>query len=268
MIKLIISDLDGTLFYDGKDLSAGISDENLVEIRRWQDQGIKFMCASGRSVERRITLHNMYGELWDFIGDNGGSIVLNEELIYHNTIDKALVIEFYHLMKEHENELMYNLSILGKYRVASRIAKSGSRRGDRFERDEKEIYSISEYIEMGIPLEPTRIFTISDDANKTEGFAKMIRAHFAGKLDCAMSGPHYIETVSKGENKGKAILLVAEKLGLSLDEIAVIGDNENDLPMIELVPNSFAMSHSKAEIKEKAKYVVDAVHEMSKYLNI
>ena len=268
MIKLIISDLDGTLFYDGKDLSAGITDENLAEIIRWQDQGIKFMCASGRSVERRIALHNLYGELWDFIGDNGGSIVLNDELIYHETVDRELVTEFYHLMKEHEGELMYNFSILGNYRVSSRLSNLEAIRVGPLERDDKKVCTISEYIEMGVPIQPTRIFTVVDDASKTQDFAKMIREHFVGKLDCAISGPHYIETVMKGENKGKAILLVAEKLGLSLDEIAVIGDNENDLPMIELVPNSFAMSHSKEEVKAKAKYVVEAVHEMSKYLNI
>ena len=268
MIKLIISDLDGTLFYDGKNLSGGITDANLTEIRRWQAQGVKFMCASGRSVERRELLHKVYGELWDFIGDNGSSIVLNDELIYHKTIDKEVLIEFYHLMKQYEDELRYVLSILGDYHVLSRASDLKSINLESMDRTDKLLYAASDYIEMGIPIEPTRIFTIVNDENKTEGFAKMIREHFAGKLDCALSGSQYIETVAIGESKGKAICLVAEKLGLSLDEIAVIGDNENDLSMIELVPNSFAMSHAKEEVKSKAKYVVDAVHEISKYLNI
>jgi hypothetical protein len=57
-----------------------------------------------------------------------------------------------------------------------------------------------------------------------------------------------IDILPAGWSKGVAVRELAEALGVSIDEVAVFGDSENDLSMIEAVPNSVAVSNASAEI--------------------
>ena len=50
MIKILFSDLDGTLLYIPPVLTSGVSEENRAAIRRLQDHGVRFAIATGRSV--------------------------------------------------------------------------------------------------------------------------------------------------------------------------------------------------------------------------
>ena len=55
----------------------------------------------------------------------------------------------------------------------------------------------------------------------------------------------------------KSVILrdIAERKGLSLDEVAYIGDDLNDLPAIEIVGASFAVANASPEVKKSADYV-------------
>lgn len=50
---------------------------------------------------------------------------------------------------------------------------------------------------------------------------------------------------------------IAKRKGLSMEEIAYIGDDLNDLPAIELVRASFAVANASSEVKNAAEYVTD-----------
>ena len=56
-------------------------------------------------------------------------------------------------------------------------------------------------------------------------------------------------------DKGTALTLVLEKLGLSWDNVMAIGDNFNDLPMFERAGLSVAMGNAPAKVKEKAMVI-------------
>lgn len=70
-----------------------------------------------------------------------------------------------------------------------------------------------------------------------------------------------IDISPKGWNKGEAVKAIAEAAGLSLDEVAVFGDSENDLSMIESVPNSVAVSNAGPEIASIARWHIGGVRE-------
>jgi 3-deoxy-D-manno-octulosonate 8-phosphate phosphatase (KDO 8-P phosphatase) len=54
--------------------------------------------------------------------------------------------------------------------------------------------------------------------------------------------------------KPVALRQVAERRGITLDEIAYVGDDINDLPAIALVGVSFAVENAVAEVKEAADF--------------
>ena len=65
----------------------------------------------------------------------------------------------------------------------------------------------------------------------------------------------------KGCSKASAIELVAEKLGISVDETVAIGDSSNDIPMIERAHIGIAMGNATEDVKEIADFVTGAVEQ-------
>ena len=61
--------------------------------------------------------------------------------------------------------------------------------------------------------------------------------------------------MNKKASKGNAVLHLAKKLFLDVDELMAIGDQENDRSMLEAVGNPVVMSNGKEELKKIAKYV-------------
>ena len=64
------------------------------------------------------------------------------------------------------------------------------------------------------------------------------------KYHFARTSPQWIECAPQGINKGAAILRLAERLGITPDQIAVFGDGENDLSMFRVVKYPIAMGNA------------------------
>ena len=69
------------------------------------------------------------------------------------------------------------------------------------------------------------------------------------------------EIIPEGYSKGTGIDIVRNRLGVPLQNCYVIGDSENDLSMLNHVPNSIAMGNAEPEVKEACSYITSAVNE-------
>lgn len=67
-----------------------------------------------------------------------------------------------------------------------------------------------------------------------------------------------IQVTGKDSGKLKAIEGVRKRLGFGIDEVAVFGDDVNDLEMISFYPNSVAMGNAVPEVKAAARFVTAA----------
>ena len=63
-----------------------------------------------------------------------------------------------------------------------------------------------------------------------------------------------VDILPAGYGKGSAVRILAEALGLELDEVAVFGDSENDLSMLEAVPNSVAVANASEQVKAACRW--------------
>lgn len=70
-----------------------------------------------------------------------------------------------------------------------------------------------------------------------------------------------MDMILKDSGKGRALRAVLEQKGLTPKEIIVFGDNQNDISMLELTPNSFAMAHAKPEVQAHASHTCVSVTE-------
>lgn len=58
--------------------------------------------------------------------------------------------------------------------------------------------------------------------------------------------------------KAEAVRLLARELGAGIDEVAVFGDSDNDLAMIEAVPNSVAVANASDAVRAAARWHIGA----------
>ncbi|HBF37895.1 MAG TPA: Cof-type HAD-IIB family hydrolase [Firmicutes bacterium] len=77
------------------------------------------------------------------------------------------------------------------------------------------------------------------------------------ELEVVSSASNNIEVNYKGTSKGKGVEILARHYGIPREEIIAIGDNENDLSMIEYAGLGVAMGNALDFVKEKADYITD-----------
>ena len=90
MIKMVASDLDGTLLIGGRQT---LPEEIFPLVKELKKMGILFVAASGRQY---ANMRNLFAPVKDemaFISENGGLAVQNEKLLYCDSFDKELVRE-------------------------------------------------------------------------------------------------------------------------------------------------------------------------------
>lgn len=68
-----------------------------------------------------------------------------------------------------------------------------------------------------------------------------------------LHGP-FIDILPHGWSKGRAVEVLAEHLGITLDDIAVFGDSENDISMLKAVPHSVVVRNASPEARAAARY--------------
>ena len=100
----------------------------------------------------------------------------------------------------------------------------------------------------------TKILAVADAPLPTQ-LLPVARAHFAGRAEVTVSHPEFLEFLAPGVSKGQAVPWLARRLGIPLEQTMAIGDQFNDLEMIEAVGHGVAMPSAPAEVQAAARYI-------------
>lgn len=271
MIKLFVSDMDGTLFNSNQE----ISPLNLAAIKEAEKQGIHFMIATGRSVDTIGPTTQMYNLKCGLILLNGAEVRDEENNIISTiNIDYEIVPELARILNRQGYIPEYMTNKGSQLCGTEKMMKKNM--GWRMMcLDRSHTLSFEEAIKLGknsvFQKSLTRNDTLEDMLTKNLEIRKIIvfnpDKEFNKKnreelierfseLSILSSYPENIEINSKYAQKGYGLLKAIEKMGIEKEEVAVFGDGLNDLSMFELFPNSFAPSNAEPEIKEKAKEII------------
>ena len=77
------------------------------------------------------------------------------------------------------------------------------------------------------------------------------------KSKITISGDMWMDCMAPGINKGEAVKLLQESLGISSRETMVFGDQMNDIEMMRQAYYSFAVGNARPEVKEAARFQTD-----------
>ncbi|MQS76819.1 Cof-type HAD-IIB family hydrolase [Companilactobacillus halodurans] len=270
MIKLIASDMDGTLLND----KMAISDRNIEAIKKAQKAGIEFLIATGRGLDEakpflRDQVHPGYITL-------NGAEVFNEkeELISSNPISeksKNEVVKYFHkhnlyfevitnkgIFSDDEElrvsslaELLVKLNPTTTYEQAmedtlERVKLTPMKFVDSYD----DIFNDKTYKIM-------KLIAFSKDEGKVLKPLKQEIDENIKDVVVTSSSPNNVEINSVDAQKGIALLQYAKSMNISPEETMAIGDNLNDASMIKSAGVGVAMANAIPEIKEIAQYSTD-----------
>ena len=72
------------------------------------------------------------------------------------------------------------------------------------------------------------------------------------------SNRYLLELTAKGSHKGGSALWLADYLGISREHLYCVGDNQNDLPMLEVAKIGFAPENCSHLLKEWGARIVNS----------
>lgn len=254
MYKLIAIDLDGTLLNSEK----RISSENKSKLQLAMDRGVKVVVCSGRVYSGARVYAREIGSNGPLIACNGAIIreMDTESFLYSNTMtidDSLKVIDIC------RSEDIYFHIYIGDTLYTEKLGYSSllyyNRNIELPEKDRIDIRVIDNIKEIiKKPENPVaKILVIDYDRDKLRNTRKIIE-EIKG-VQVMSSGKNNIEIVNAGVNKGKSLEILADKLGVRREQVVAIGDNENDLSMLEFAGLGIAMGNAEEYVKETANYV-------------
>lgn len=270
MIKLIVSDLDGTLL----DEPNSISKINLDAIGYAYKKGARFGFATGRDFASVNSIKSLLDQDPLLILGNGAVIydgdgtIVGEDFFPNQYLEEVAGI----LNRRGVSHMIFTTD--GFYtttdaadvrrKFLERIAVVASREiAEIFETSkDKPCNNLVRIADMGE-------FTRTKKIIKVEGFHINPEPVEAAKHDLEKytelshlsTGKNNVEITNITAQKGLALKKYIKRAGLREDEVMVMGDSHNDLSMFENFPYSFAPENSCAEIKEKAYRVVKSCKE-------
>ena len=254
MYKIIASDLDETLL--NRD-TRRVSARNLEAIRRASEMGVKFVPASGRGY---ATIQGTLEELGLRDKENEYIISFNGGAITENKNNRRL---FFKGITYEKMKMIFDAGL--GYDVCTHI----------YTDDTVYIYNINEGEEKFlwhrmdyVPIRKEEIHMLADkplakilfqntDVSYLEKIAKDLEP-ITGDTFVSYSSNRYVEFNQQGVNKGQGLLRLAEILGVDPKDTIAIGDNDNDLTMIQAAGLGCCVSNATEAVKKNSDYIAEA----------
>ena len=237
-IKMICSDLDGTLLQYGR---KELEPEVFPLIEALADRGILFCPASGRQYTSEKKLFAPVADRCAFLCENGGVLYKDDVCIGKTPMPRAMAEKIARDLwdrSDGQGEVMLSgqncaylmergLGMLDRIRFI----------GNRYEviqdpsQVPEEIVKVSVYLHEGVEKYADRFVPRWQEAN------------------CAVAGPYWIDTTLA--NKGTGVQALCEALGIAPQEVLAFGDNYNDTAMLDLVGVPYIMDSAAEPLRQR-----------------
>lgn len=249
MVKLIASDIDGTLLPEG---TTAVNPELFTVIRALQEKGVTFVAASGRNYESVMAVFGCMEQELTIISDNGGFVARGGKELFCHGFSKELLAEI----------LQEARKVPDAWMMASAARSTYTDQNDpKYVKWMREGYKmniqlVDDLWDVEEPLIKIALYTYSTDAAIA---AEPLRAHFGDRVNVVLAGEHWVDMVLPHVSKGEALAHIQQTLGITPEETAAFGDNGNDIPMLQCAAESYAVANARPEVKAAAKYVIGDV---------
>lgn len=265
MIKLLAVDMDGTCL----DRRSRMTDATLETLRKAAGRGVIIVPTTGRNLEcipHRLAAGTLFTtgamdekknrDLFRYVISSNGACVTDireRKEIFRAPVPAddvlPLLRECGKLRLGIASHIRHRYLLEGRFlTMAGRLVYGKDARGVCCVR------SMEEFIRKGgYKVEEFQFYFFSPGAEQDVRSALEkypdLRAAYTGI---------YVEVYSKDASKGRALAELARHLNIRKEEIACIGDGENDLSMFEAAGLRIAMGNAVEDLKKQADHVTDS----------
>ncbi len=248
-MKILAIDMDGTLLNSKKI----ITEDNLIALRKAKERGIEIIPITGRTLAClpfQLKKENLFRYV---ITSNGANIIDLE----NNVVLYQALIPI--------NDALFIIDECRKSKIGITVHIGNDHvvQGKKLQKMGKIIYKkdadntiltedILEYIQKRKEdIAELQFFYFSK--NKKEKMKKITQ-----KIDkyAITYSSVYAEIFSKNATKGKALLFLANLLGVNQEDIICIGDSENDISMFNVSKTKYAMGNAIEDLKNIATEIL------------
>lgn len=249
--RLLFLDLDGTLLNDEKQITQG----NRLALERTLRLGHGVIITTGRPLKSALDQARRLGL------DKPGcyTIAYNGAMVYDwqagkSIFSRALEIPAVIRVFEEADRLGEHIQTYDSQNVLVE-AQGEDAALARYCRMVGMTHRVIEDVHRDLKEAPVKCLAINFE--KKEGLEKMqawIRENIP-QMDCFFSSDFFLEVVPKGMNKGEAVRMLCQRLGVQIENAVAAGDAANDLAMLEAAGIGAAMINGSDQVKAIADYI-------------
>ena len=248
MIKLLISDVDGTLVDKHKRLTPA----TIAAIERLKAAGVGFTIISARPRSGMMPIADALAIDAPMAAFNGGIVFRRDGWMgEHHVIAPDVARGVLDMARQapvdiwvFADDRWHASSDQGVHVEHERIA---SNQEPVIRRDFSDLLDRADKITL-----------VSDDPPVLADLLARSRAAFGERATIAQSQTYYLDVTAPEANKGSGVQALTAAIGVDLADTAAIGDQHNDLPMLARAGLAIAMGNAPDDVKTAAAHVTDA----------
>ncbi|WP_054954874.1 Cof-type HAD-IIB family hydrolase [Paenibacillus dakarensis] len=243
--RMVVTDIDGTLV----DSFQEISELNKEKIHAFQRQGGIVTLATGRMEDAAYRFVQEMDIRHPVILYNGGKIVdfTTNQCYFEAVLTTEVVLDALQLLSRNPlNMIFYSEQKLWVREINSVIS-------DYMNKD-RVVCHAWESPDFLLRSKVNKILIIQEDQNfdaVLEVFLPMVGA----SCELVTSEATYMEILPFGVSKGNALKLLADQVGVEMQDVIAIGDHMNDLAMLQEAGLGVAVNNAHPDLKEHAQYI-------------
>ena len=248
-IKLILSDIDGTILDNNHQVDAHLRD-TITELKK---ESIPFVLASARSPHGMFPIAQELNLGANPIACYNGALIVEGNKEHYQTLiehglSKADVKKIVALIKKQFPHISINF-YSGGYWIVEEIDQWVQIEAD-ITKESPDIRNFDTLLtDDAIPIH--KLLLIANAQAIQEFFTYLKRVNFED-ASFYLSKDNYLEVTSQSVSKEDALLEIAKYYDISLSQTMAIGDNYNDIPMLKLAGLGVAMANAPQAVKNEA----------------
>jgi Cof subfamily protein (haloacid dehalogenase superfamily) len=251
MYRLLALDLDGTLI--GPDLT--ISARTKIAISQLMAQGIIVTIATGRMFQSALPFAKDLNISTPLICYQGAMVAnpITKEILYHLPVPLPLARQVIEATRE---DGLHINAYLDDELYVDRITEEAALYSSISKVEAHPVGNLLTFLDR----EPTKLVIIGKHL-EIDQITSKLNAKFGSVLYVAKSYDRFCEVAHPDCGKGRALAQIAAKLGIARSEVVAIGDNPNDVDMVQWAGLGIAMANGTGEVIAAADWVTGNIGE-------
>ncbi|MFJ7744654.1 HAD family hydrolase [Peribacillus sp. NPDC097295] len=245
MIKLVLTDMDGTFLNNSGDFNRELY-QSVKKIMK--DKGVVCAPVTGKQCER---VEELFGEdaddLW-ILGDSATRIKHNKEFIYESLLSNNLGLEIIQFLEKISPEH----TIIACTKDGAVIKDNlSSEEANIVRRSYAKVKQVSTFDEM---TEDFIKITVHDPMLRCIETREKLAPFFQSAYIVA-SEMAWIDITNANVHKGTTVKHLQSLLNITPEETMVFGDSYNDIELMACGIYNFAVRNAVKEVKDAANYI-------------